>query len=78
MRRMFIGLAALLVMVSGASAQEKRMTEQERRELEQKLDQLRTEMRQLERQLGRREMVYVSPRGMSEAPMAMPRRVRLM
>jgi len=70
MRRMLMGLVALLVITSGAGAQEKRMTEQERRELEQKLDQLRTEMRELERQLGRREMVYVSPRGIAEAPMA--------
>jgi len=67
---MLMGLVALLVITSGAGAQEKRMTEQERRELEQKLDQLRTEMRELERQLGRREMVYVSPRGIAEAPMA--------
>jgi flagellar biosynthesis chaperone FliJ len=53
MRRMIIGLAALLVITSGATAQEKQMTEQQRRELEQKLDHLRQEMRELERQLGR-------------------------
>jgi membrane-associated protease RseP (regulator of RpoE activity) len=68
---MIIGLAALLVITSGATAQEKQMTEQQRRELEQKLDHLRQEMRELERQLGRaqREMVLVAPRA-PDAPMA--------
>jgi membrane-associated protease RseP (regulator of RpoE activity) len=72
MRRMIIGLAALLVIGSGAAAQEKRMTEEQRREIERKLDQLRTEMRELERQLGRerREMVFVAPRA-PDAPMAL-------
>lgn len=68
---MIIGLAALLVIASGATAQEKEMTEQQRKELEQKLETLRQEMRDLERQLGRahREMVFMAP-GSGEAPMA--------
>jgi len=72
MRRMLIGLAALAVIASGAVAQEKELTEQQRRELEQKLEQLRQEMRQLERQLGRArgEVLFVNPRGISEAPLA--------
>ena len=71
MRRMIIGLAALLVITSGAVAQEKEMTEQQRREIERKLDQLRGEMRELERQLGRERSgtLFVTPRA-GEAPFA--------
>jgi len=69
---MFIGLAALLLVGSGAAAQEKRMTEEQRKELEQKLEQLRQEMREVERQLGhaRSQFFYVNPRGNVEAPLA--------
>lgn len=77
MRRLIMGLAALLVVTSGATAQDRKLTEAERHELEQKLEQVRKEMqaqqqqmRELQRQLGRaqRELVFVSPR--NEAPMA--------
>lgn len=77
MRRLIIGVVALLVMSSGAMAQERKLTDAERRELEQKLEQVRKgmqaqqrEMRELERQLGRArgQMVFVSPR--TEAPLA--------
>ncbi|MDH4043212.1 MAG: PDZ domain-containing protein [Gemmatimonadota bacterium] len=77
MRRLIIGVVALFMMSSGATAQDRKLTEAERRELEQKLEQVRKEMqaqqqqmRELERQLGRarREMVFVSPR--TEAPLA--------
>jgi len=72
MRRMLMGLVALLVISSGATAQEKQLTEAQRKELEQKLEQLRQEMREVQQKLGqaRREMLYVSPRGIAEAPMA--------
>jgi membrane-associated protease RseP (regulator of RpoE activity) len=71
MRRMIIGLVALLVITSGATAQEKQMTDEQRREIERKLDQLREEMRGLERQLGREQhfMSFMTPRA-GEAPMA--------
>lgn len=71
MRRMIMGVVALLVIASGAAAQDKQMTEDQRREIERKLDQLRQEMRELERQLGReqRGMLYMTPRA-GDAPMA--------
>jgi membrane-associated protease RseP (regulator of RpoE activity) len=71
MRRMLIGLAALLVITGGATAQEKELTDAQRRELEHKLQELRDQMQELERQLGRahREMVFVSPRA-PDAPLA--------
>jgi len=69
MRRVLMGLAALLVVTSSVAAQDK-MTAQERRELEQKLQQLRQEMRELERKLGRADMRgFTSPRAL-EGPMA--------
>ena len=72
MRRMLIGLAALLVITSGVTAQEKSLTEQQRKELEQKLEQLRQEMREVQLKLGeaRREMIFVSPRGIADAPVS--------
>jgi len=67
---MIMGLLALLVVTSGAAAQEKQMTEEQRREIERKLDELRQEMRELERQLGRRSgTLFVTPPA-GQAPMA--------
>jgi len=70
MRRMMMGLVALLVVAGTATAQEReRLTTEERRELEQKLRDLREQMRDLERQLGRGLTgVFVAPR-MLEGPM---------
>jgi S1-C subfamily serine protease len=70
MRRVIIGLAALLLVGGTATAQEReRLTTEERRELEQKLRDLREQMRDLERQLGRALTgVLVTPR-MLEGPM---------
>ena len=70
MRRMMMGLVALLVVAGTATAQEReRLTTEERRELEQKLRDLREQMRDLERQLGRGLTgVLVAPR-MLEGPM---------
>jgi predicted metalloprotease with PDZ domain len=70
MRRLMIGAFALLVAVSGATAQE-RMTDQERKELEYKLQQLQQQMHELERQLGRQQerMMIVRPR-VADGPMA--------
>jgi membrane-associated protease RseP (regulator of RpoE activity) len=71
MRRMIIGLVALLVITAGAAAQEKELTDAQRREMEHKLQELREQMRELERQLGRTrgEMLFVTPRA-AEAPLA--------
>jgi C-terminal processing protease CtpA/Prc len=70
MRRVLMGLVALLVMTGSARAQDK-MTAQERQELQRKLDDLRQQMREIERKLGREDnlRVYVTPRAL-EAPMA--------
>lgn len=71
MRRVIIGLAALLLVSGPATAQERqreRLTPEQRRELEQKLQELREQMRDLERQLGRVSGVLVAPR-MLEGPM---------
>jgi S1-C subfamily serine protease len=70
MRRVIIGLAALLLVGGTATAQEReRLTTEQRREMEQKLRDLREQMRHLERQLGRTLTgVYVTPRLM-EGPM---------
>ncbi|MDH3497926.1 MAG: PDZ domain-containing protein [Gemmatimonadota bacterium] len=62
MKRLLLGVLALVVATSAASAQE--MTDKERRELEQKLEHLRQEMRELERKLGRdRIRMFVQPEG---------------
>lgn len=62
MRRLLLGVLALVVATTAARAQE--MTDKERQELEQKLQQLRQEMRELERKLGRDRMrLYVQPEG---------------
>jgi membrane-associated protease RseP (regulator of RpoE activity) len=65
MRRVIMGLTALLVVGGPATAQEReRLTPEQRRELEAKLRDLQEQMRDLERQLGRLNVrgVLVAPR----------------
>jgi C-terminal processing protease CtpA/Prc len=70
MRRLMMGVLALVTAASGAAAQE-RTTDQERRDLEKKLSELRQEVRELERRLGRPrgEFTLLTPR-MSQGPLA--------
>lgn len=66
MRRVIMGLTALLVVGGPATAQEReRLTPEQRRELESRLRDLQEQMRDLERQLGRLNVsgVLVAPRG---------------